>query len=86
MKPRLHLLAMPWTKPNYPSIQIASLQAYIDETLGQTVRTYAYSAYLPVYFKAFGADLLKKFSNYHDCGELAYLFIHARNFTETTLS
>ncbi len=79
-KPAIHLLSLPWAKPNYPSIQIGALKAYIDSAIDGEANCYAYSAYLNIYFNAFGTKLFDKFYDYHKSRELTYLFIYAKNF------
>ncbi len=79
-KPAIHLLSLPWAKPNYPSIQIGALKAYIDSAIDGEANCYAYSAYLNIYFNAFGTKLFDKFYDYHKFRELTYLFIYAKNF------
>ena len=73
---------MPWTKPNFPSIQLACLKAYLDSSPTFEGNVYCYSGYLDVYFGAFGPELFPKFAHYQQLGEIPFLLLFAKRFLD----
>jgi radical SAM superfamily enzyme YgiQ (UPF0313 family) len=65
----VHLVSMPWSDPEIPSIQLAVLKGYLDATFGTTLRTETYSAFRAVVrqpYQASSSDLYDELSGFEE--------------------
>jgi radical SAM superfamily enzyme YgiQ (UPF0313 family) len=79
MRVRTHLLAMPWSPPESPSIQLGTLKAHLARALpGADCRTY--SAFFAILHDLGGRGLLRLHGSMAAHGEYAYLPLFLRRF------
>ena len=80
MRVRTHLIAMPWARPDIPSIQIASLKAHLDGALSRREDCRAYSAFFSILHDFRGPAFLRLFHAASVYGEYVYLPLYLRRF------
>lgn len=83
MKLGLHLVAMPWSPADTPSIQLGALKAHIDRAEKGAVRTRTYSPFfslLDVVAREHGTDAFRLFEELAGYGEHVFFMLHARRF------
>jgi hypothetical protein len=80
MRVRTHLLAMPWSPPDSPSIQIACLKAHLDRTRQRRSDCRAYSAFFSILHDFKGGAFLEFFQDVEDYREYVYLALYMRRF------
>lgn len=80
MRARLHLISAPWSMPHLPSIQLASLKAYIDSTLGTSVQTFSYSAFLSIPYLLKETMCLEYYDKIRKFREQPYKLLYQKRF------
>src|SRR6476646_3844809 len=80
MQCKLHLISMPWANPELPSIQIATLEAYVSATFGKKIPTQSYSAFTSICLKENRAGHANFFETFRDFEEYPYFLIYMRRF------
>jgi|GEM_PF-3337401 len=80
MRCKLHLISMPWANPELPSIQIATLEAYVNATFGKKVPTQSYSAFTSICLKENRTGHANFFETFRDFEEYPYFLIYLRRF------
>lgn len=86
MRVKLHLISMPWSNPELPSIQIAALKAYIDEVFSRQVATRTYSAFASIALKPGRAGYTNYCDRYEDFEEYPYFVMYCRDLLRQTPS
>jgi radical SAM superfamily enzyme YgiQ (UPF0313 family) len=80
MRVRTHLVAMPWSPPDTPSIQIACLKAHLDRARQGRSDCRAYSAFFSILHDFKGGAFLEFFQDVEDYREYVYLALYMRRF------
>ena len=80
MRIRTHLIAMPWAKPDTPSIQLGSLKAHLDQALGGQADCHPYSAFFTILHELGGPRFGEVHREFDAYDEYAYLLLYLRRF------
>jgi Radical SAM superfamily len=84
MRTKLHLVAMPWSSPELPSIQIAVLKAYVDSVFGRRVPTRTYSAFASILLEETDSGYADYYEKYEDFEEYPYFLMYCRQLVRST--
>src|SRR5262245_66244466 len=84
MRTKLHLVSMPWSSPELPSIQIAVLKAYIDSVLGRQIATRTYSAFAGILLEETRSGLVNYYEKYEEFEEYPYFVIYCQELLRRT--
>lgn len=75
-----HLVSMPGPTPLWPSVQVGSLKAYVDQELGNEVQFQTHAAHLSILADAFGDNTNRYFGTHTEHGEYPYSLLYLRRF------
>lgn len=71
---------MPWSRPNFPSIQLGSLKAYTDQVFDGNVETLTYSAFFEILSRAGRGDHFSVFEKFEGLREISYFLLFLTRF------
>jgi radical SAM superfamily enzyme YgiQ (UPF0313 family) len=71
---------MPGPPPLWPSVQVGSLKAYVDQELGNGVQLQTHAAHLSILADAFGDGTNRYFEAHTEHGEYPYSLLYLRRF------
>lgn len=80
MRCKLHLVSMPWANPELPSIQTATLDAYVNSVFGKQIPTRTYSAFASICLKENRVGYSNYLERFREFEEYPYFLIYLRRF------
>src|SRR6267143_378476 len=84
MRTKLHLVSMPWSSPDLPSIQTAVLKAYVDSVLGRQVQTRTFSAFASILLEQTHGGFINYYEKYEEFEEYPYFVMYCQELLRRT--
>ncbi len=75
-----HLISMPWSPIDCPSIQTGCLKAYLDEVFAGQLVVRSYSPFYSIFYRLWKQECFDRFQDFAEYGENIYFLLYARRF------